>query len=342
MVDTVSWGWHVNSVWPGFSMVSDGNLDARGNGLSIDPATYTDLTWRDPEGDDQIADSDLDDASVLTSDRIVIDGTPHIVREIASFAGGSMVIKGVTYSVNFAVWLLDDGTYVVRISDSDIPPNLNHSQVTSLTLGTFSGVEYSHSFVSTRDAPFVCFVAGTLIHTLRGLRNVQDLRVGELVLTADHGYRPIRWIGKRIVSGLGSSAPVRFRKGALGNTRDLWVSQQHRMVVKGWQSELLLGLTEVLVAAVYLVNGSTIDVEQCDQVTYVHILFDDHEIIFAEGVPTESFHPGSFGMSVLDLPTKSELLEFFPELDRDTVAYGATARPCLKPWEARALGFAQQ
>jgi hypothetical protein len=340
MTDTESWAWHVTAPWPGFDPANQSNLGAGGNGLSVDPATMTTIIWRDAEADDRMADTDTDDGSPARADRVIIGGTEFGIREIGHFPGGTMVIYGTSYTVSFGVWLLDDGTYMVRIRDDQIPQGVNYTKVSALSLGTFDGVDYSHSFVSTRDEPFLCFVAGTLIHTDRGLVPVQDLAPGDAVLTADHGFCTLRWTARRRVAGNGRAAPVHIAQGALGNTRDLWLSQQHRVLVSGWSAEMMFGIGEMLVAAVHLVNGTTIRVVPCDHVDYVHIMFDQHELVFSEGILTESYHPNSYSLSLLDEATRREVLHLFPEAGSGVADPVTTARPCLRGWEARFLASA--
>ena len=335
--DTESWAWHVTTPWPGFDPNDQDNLDARGNGMSVDPNSITLITWRDAEGDDMIADTDTDDASTTSEDRVIINGVEHSIREIGGYRGGTMVCNGTSYRVKFGIWLLDDGSYLVRISDSQIPPDLHYKTVDSLTLGQFDGNDYSHSRISTQDEAFLCFVAGTLIHASNGLIPVEDLSPGDLVLTADHGFRPLRWSARRQIAGRGAAAPVLITAGALGNSRDLRLSQQHRILLSDWRAELLFGTAEVLVAALHLVNDTTIRLTPCDRVDYVHLLFDQHELIFSEGILTESFHPHGYSLSRLPHPTREEVLMLFPELAQDVSTYGPTARPCLRAWEARAL-----
>lgn len=340
MTETESWAWYPGTVWPGFDALNQSNLSAAWNGLSIDPATITGITWNDANSDDTISDSDTDDATNTGGETVTIAGVTRTVKEVANFTGSTMVVNGTPMTLNMAIWLFEDGTWMMRIGDAAIPSGVHYTAVDSLTLGTFDGTDYSGSFVSTRDAPFICFTAGTLIHALRGQIAVEELRPGDLVLTADHGFRPVRWIGARTVTGQGAGAPVRIAAGALGNDRDLVVSRQHRILVSGWKAELYAGDEEVLVPACHLVNGRTIREEPCDSVTYVHILFDDHEIVFAEGIATESFHPGAVGMGTLDAATREEILALFPELGRIGQNYGPTARRCATGMESRAIAAA--
>jgi hypothetical protein len=152
----------------------------------------------------------------------------------------------------------------------------------------------------------------------------------------DHGYQPIRWIGSSIVEGKGRFAPIVIEAGTLGNTRTLRVSPQHRMLLSGWQAELLFDEPEVLVAAKMLVNDQTIRAEDVDQVEYFHMLFDAHEIVYAEGSPSESFHPGHVGWGALAEAAREEILSLFPQLEEmDFTAYGPSARRSLTAPEAR-------
>ncbi|MGB5835732.1 MAG: Hint domain-containing protein, partial [Albidovulum sp.] len=183
-----------------------------------------------------------------------------------------------------------------------------------------------------------CFTRGTYITTERGEIAIEDLREGDRVLTMDHGAQPIRWIGSKKVAAIGPLAPIVIPDGALGNIRELRVSPQHRMLICGWQAELLFGEPEVLVAARHLIGKAGVRSATGGEVEYFHMLFDQHEIVFAAGAATESFHPGDEGMNALDPSARDEILELFPELlTGDAASYGATARRCLKAHEAATL-----
>lgn len=188
-------------------------------------------------------------------------------------------------------------------------------------------------------ANLVCFTAGTLIKTQSGERPIEELAAGDMVITMDHGPQPIRWIGSSKRPAIGDLAPILIRKGALGNTRDLRVSPQHRMLLSGWQAEVLFGESEVLATAKSLVNDHSILREEGGEVEYFHMLFDTHEIVYAEGAPSESFHPGAVGWKALDMPTRNEILELFPQLANGNFdSYGPSARPSLKHKEGYLLG----
>jgi Ca2+-binding RTX toxin-like protein len=191
-----------------------------------------------------------------------------------------------------------------------------------------------------------CFTPGTMIATASGERRVEDLREGDKVITRDNGLQKIRWIGQQVVNGpvLAVSPhlqPVLIRAGALGNglpERDMKVSPNHRVLVANDRTALYFEDHEVLVAAKHLVNNRGISVAMERQVTYVHFMFDQHEIVLSDGAWTESFQPGDLTLAGLGNAQRSEIFELFPALkERDGVeAYGA-ARRTLKKHEARLL-----
>jgi hypothetical protein len=137
---------------------------------------------------------------------------------------------------------------------------------------------------------------------------------------------------------------VRIAAGALGPgcpVRDMDVSPQHRMLITGAEAELLSGESEVLAAAIHLVGRPGIVQTCCEPVSYIHILFDRHEIVRADGAWTESFQPGEHVVGDMDAGQRAELFALFPEL---ATAAGraafAPARMTLKGHEVRALGRA--
>jgi hypothetical protein len=133
----------------------------------------------------------------------------------------------------------------------------------------------------------VCFLAGTAILCPGGERPIEDLAVGDLVLTADGDVRPVRFIGRQTFATVFAdprrTRPVRIAAGALGQglpRRDLCVSPDHALFIGG-----------VLVQAGALVNGTTIApmAGLPERFTYFHVELADHALILAEGVPAETF-----------------------------------------------------
>ena len=184
----------------------------------------------------------------------------------------------------------------------------------------------------------ICFTPGAMIRTLGGARPVETLKTGDMVLTRDHGPQAIRWIGTSTVAGKGRFAPIRLTPRALPDlTADLLVSPQHRMLIEGYRAQLLFAEDEVLAPARHMVDGTAVTVEERDAVTYIHLLFDRHEVIWANGAATESYHPGGYSLDALSAPVREELFALFPDLRTLPDSYGRTARRVLKAYEVRAL-----
>jgi len=184
----------------------------------------------------------------------------------------------------------------------------------------------------------ICFTPGARILTPRGLRRVESLRAGDLVITRDNGPQPVRWTGSRTVPGIERFAPIHVAAHVLdGATRPLLVSPQHRFLFTGYKAELLFGCDEVLVSAKHLVDGRDVTEAPQAEVTYIHVMLDRHEVIYAEGAATESFHAGDVGLAAISDQSREEMFRIFPLLRSHPESYGPTARPCLKRHEARLL-----
>lgn len=170
------------------------------------------------------------------------------------------------------------------------------------------------AFASSPAQLIVCFVAGTGILTPGGLRRIETLEPGDLVWTRNAGAQPLRWIGRRKICGVGPLAPVRIAPGTFGNARAVKVSPQHRILLSGWRAQLYFGEDEVLVAAVHLVDSLAIRIVPRATVEYVHIAFDQHQIVCADGMLTESLYPGRMALAALPSAARQELQAIFPEL----------------------------
>lgn len=199
-------------------------------------------------------------------------------------------------------------------------------------------VMIEHDFAVGREVPRTpCFTAGTLIATDRGSVRIEDLRVGDRVLTRDRGYRPVRWIGARRFDGNMLAdhpelRPVVIPAGALGQglpTHDLVVSPQHRILLTGDSSRRFSEETEILVAAVDAMDAIGARRADMAEVVYYHILFDGHEIVLSNGWWSESFHPSKDAIAGLHEAQRQEILTIFPELADMAASRGfAPARQC--------------
>ncbi len=214
-----------------------------------------------------------------------------------------------------------DGQYFYA---SDIALNPGDSFVYSN--GNYIG-QANYSELLGPAAP--CFVRGTMIETDRGAVAVEDLAEGDLVRTRDSGLQPVRWVGSRRIAAKGDFAPVVIGKDVLGNAEELLLSQNHRVLLTGWKAQALFDQAEVLVTAKSLVNDDAVYVRPGGTVDYFHVLFDAHQIIFANGVETESFHPGMDGVGMASDAVRAEVLALFPELADDASLYGPVVRATL-------------
>ena len=194
----------------------------------------------------------------------------------------------------------------------------------------------------------ICFTPGTRLATPEGPRRVEELVEGDRVSTKDDGAQEILWIGSRRMSGARLHAmpelrPVRLRSGAIdGETPepDLVVSPQHRIVLKGRVAAALFGAPEVLVTARDLLDDRGILIDRsATSVTYVHILLPRHEIVWANGVESESFHPASTDLQTIAEDQRRRLLDIAPGIDADPHRYGAAARRTLSAEEAAIFGL---
>lgn len=193
----------------------------------------------------------------------------------------------------------------------------------------------------------VCFTRGALVAGVNGAdKKVEDLVVGDMVVTKSGIAKKVRWAGHSTVTPdaleqFPNRRPIRFSAGALGGDHpEFTVSPQHKIYVEGSKLSTELGIDEALVPAKHLVNGSTVvRDDSCEPVEYFHIMFDQHEVIFVDGVWSESFYPGKYTMSSVSDAMKEEIVFLFPELDTEDTseAYGDLAFRALKRREVMIL-----
>lgn len=205
---------------------------------------------------------------------------------------------------------------------------------------TFNSARTSHTQPNEYEDFVACFASGTSIEALNGPINVEDLKVGDLVLTLDNGPQPVLAVLSR---GFDADAlrerpnlrPVRIREGALGlglPERDLLVSPQHRFLARSSVVQRMLDADETLLCAAQLTALPRISVDQkVSEVTYFHLVMGRHEIIMAEGTPTESFYCGPMAVKSLDPAARQEIEEIFPELlENMTLPAAARSIPSIK------------
>jgi hypothetical protein len=250
----------------------------------------------------------------------------------------SFVVTDGAQSYTITLIEVGNGSQPLLMFLDEIPPRDCDLWVVHHTLGV-AGMNP----MGLESGGVICFTPGTRIRTPDGLVLVEDLREGDRVQTKDNGAQEIMWKGSRRMTGARMFAmphlrPVRIKAGALGVERpdeELLVSPSHRMLIQGKEAMALFNTPEILVAAKDLINGKTITIDvTVPEVTYIHMLLPDHQILWANGVETESFHPANATLSVLDDSDRARLLAQFPDLEYDPHTYGSYARRNLSATEA--------
>ncbi|WP_172298581.1 Hint domain-containing protein [Pseudoruegeria sp. HB172150] len=312
----------VNSIRIGIADVSDANYDSNlliaGNSVQTVLIANEDEVRIDP-GESKTID-------VLANDHSSTGGTLHVthINGVAVNAGDQVTLPN-----GQEVTLNADGTFTIHV-DSD-------EEIANFTYAIADDLGHTDTgYVTVSTVP--CFVAGTLIRTPAGEVPAETLRPGDLVLTQDNGPQPLRWIGRRRVAAIGKFAPIRIAAHTFGTHRTLMVSPQHRILIRDTMAELLFGEGEVLVPALHLLNGRTVTRVEGGTVDYVHLLFDAHQVVISEGLPSESFLPGPQTSGLFEPDVLNEIRALFPQLDPTTgEGYGPAARRTLKGYEARVL-----
>lgn len=294
-------------------------------GVSVTSATIqlVDVTQNDPDGNGILDDNDLGAGNTQEYDlgagpvTSVLDSTQLYTIDITQ--GNGTVTSG-----SVIVLQNENGDIFVEelSSDAGLLDNINIQSITFTSLVDADVVDALPN-PEILNTNVVCFSAGTKIKTPSGNVSVETLKAGDTISTLDHGDCPLRWVyshkfDARDLTSKPKLRPVRIMAGALGNNlpeHDLLLSRQHRVLVNSKVAERLFGSSEVLISAIKLTEfpGIFID-DNVTEIEYFHLLFDQHEIIFAEGAPAESLHTGTEALTAIDSEAREEILTIFPEI----------------------------
>ncbi|MDA5558714.1 Hint domain-containing protein [Shimia sp. MMG029] len=266
---------------------------------------------QDGSGHDVIVDFDTvdDDGDGLTNDQLD-------VSQMSDQLGGPIKAKSVTVT--------DDGNGNAKLTfangETVILRGVAPSQVDSVAEKISIGIP--------------CFAKGTRIRTLRGEVPIETLRVGDLVMTRDHGAQPIKWIGSTHLDATQLARhpnlrPIRLPAGYIGNHSPLFVSPQHCLVMKGTNGKA----SEVFVRARHLAlaKGPARVAQGRRKETYYHMLFAQQEVVYSNGALSESFYPGPLARAMLSAQSLAELQCAIPALCDHPVerSYGPRARQLI-------------
>lgn len=264
-----------------------------------------------------------------------IRAIPAILAQQDAPANGFVLTDGARL---YTARIIAQGTDHLIVFEQGLPPAGQTCWVTSCNLTVTLRA-------AQKAQDVICFTSDAMIATPAGHRPIAELRQGDRVLTRDNGPQPVLWVGQTTLSGLALRQhphlrPIRLRRDALDTglpDEDLCVSPAHRILVTGARACALFGCDEVLARAGDLVDYQRIAPDfALHGVTYVHLLFDAHQVIFANGLATESFHPALAPAATLRQHrfALSQLgLDWFARPE----AYGPTARRCLSAGEAALL-----
>ncbi len=238
----------------------------------------------------------LDDASYAAGSPVVIN---YRLTDDAGFEG---------YSISIGAGNTGRNNTTAFITNSPMVPNNTY-------------VFTDESIIGNDPAPyseFACFTAGSMIKTALGERPIEEIVAGDRVMTRDHGLQTVRWVGTRSLPAYGDMAPIAFEEGTLGCSARLLVSPNHRMLISGAMAELVCGDDEMLISAKLLVNDRNVRRIEGGFVNYVQIMFDYHEVIWANDCPSESFYAGDQAINTLNTDQAREILAIFPDLRSGT------------------------
>jgi len=325
------------SVWAREDSTSANNASL--NPIGINQAPTTQLTFTDNDTGDLYLDAN--------------NGLPDPDTQV--------IINNVPY--NFTVKL----TGTLPAVNSQVPPLLAGRSVVLLEV-VINGVVHEYFYVlgeppATRaqmdafgngaipltgvnpNPPPICFCAGTLIATPSGRRAVESLRPGDMVLTEAGRAVPVAWVGISSYSAAALAAdpsllPVRIPAHAFAPglpERDLDLSPQHRIVLEDPACDLLFGTPRVFVNARHLLGTLARVPQEGEEVRYVHLLLERHEILLAEGLPAESFQPARRMVDLMVGPMRDSLMRTLEVLGAEAMLARPDALPTLKSPEAAVL-----
>ncbi|MEQ6249414.1 Hint domain-containing protein [Sulfitobacter sp. HNIBRBA3233] len=296
-----------------FYRVDPGNPPARGTPLTVFRAEMTDVNDNGLIDDN---DGDLFNGLLITN---VWEGDTLTVR-IPGI--GNVTYTGTTF-------YLSNGEAVFTPTDGQILQDGEFRRASAVTVSTEMDVG---SLGPT------CFTPGAQIAVPGGTRAIEDIAIGDLVETLDNGPQPVRMVLRVDARAFEKYAPIVFERGALGNDRTFAVSPEHRMLIGDWRAALWTGCDDVLVAAKHLVNGTTVRRVEGGTVTYLHLVFDAHQIVVADDCPSESCLPGGIADDPTD-PSYAETLSLFPDFAK-SVAHPRAVRTVARKAEAICLNAA--
>lgn len=192
-----------------------------------------------------------------------------------------------------------------------------------------SKFEKAHS----ASGPVIGLEGSAFVRTPCGSRRIEFLRPGDLIVTRDNGLQPVRMIWTRTVTAAEiaadpSLAPVRFKSRAIGPMmpqRDLLLAPDHRVLVPGWRLADVADDCPCLLAAreISEVSDAGFIDKNHSEITFYNVLFEDHQVFTANGLPVESYLPSVDAVDALDESVGRDIEELFANATDATPGYPA-------------------
>ncbi|WP_426036811.1 Hint domain-containing protein [Cypionkella sp. TWP1-2-1b2] len=277
-----------------------------------------------------VGDGLMGPEEVCAGDLYALDESQKPLRLVVTRAEGQQRVGTGSAVGEVGDALMFEARYTMMSSDGDqvdlVLISLPGGARFVLPLSPMAGLN-DYTLLKIDDAPqdtgladllCVSFARGTMITLASGQqRAIESLKIGDKVLSRDHGGQEIRWIGSTTLRAVGAFAPVVITAGTLGNSGDLLVSQHHRMFLYQRQRTAGLATSELLVQARYLVDHKSVFIQEGGLVDFFSIVFDHHEIIYAEGVPAESLMVNDATVNRLPVELAADVKARFPGLSQN-------------------------
>ncbi len=318
-----------------------GTVLAPGKTLHI----VNEYTGTPPSNIQEASEGGLESGSGGTNTNFLSEGGPSGQAESVALVNpstGEYIILNLTSGVSSGIPSLPGFPGTTSVGESNAADDSGVEDQNAGSAYTYNSATDSYEYQAVAIA---CFTAGALILTPTGEVPVEDLKVGDLVVTKDHGPQPIRYVARSEVRGPDipeSRQPILIPSGSLAPglpKRDLVVSGQHRMLLAWREVRELHEAAEAFVPAKGLVLLPGVRVKRCvRRAQYIHLLLDRHEVLYAEGAPTESFYPGPTMLREMSRDDRKALFRAVPGLRNGVeVALGEPARKLLRVQDTKKL-----
>ncbi len=322
---------------------------ARGVGnIAAGPKPVLDNLNKPPSGEITFTDNGTGDLKLETNGglpdpdtNVIIDGVEmSFILEFSGYLPTTSKFQNVAGAdlrgVQVAVITASNGNTYIFITDGSASVAIMNALPTG---------QIALDNVSTTAPVLVCFLRGTLIDTPQGQRRIETLQPGDLISTFDGRDLPLRWIGHRDISATDlllypELRPIVLPQDMFGPglpARRLKLSASHRLAIGGWEAELLFGTETLLMRANHLLGHGATRVNPHRDLTYYHLLLDEHTLVLANGLACETFQLGARTELALAAEDLAALATACPGHSLTDLMHRPDCFPTLKSGQANLL-----